>query len=172
MADYSYAKVDFWLPTPEEAEDFAWNHMTDRPGEGLKLTVPNHQDGEVTVTVIPGGSGFEAEFEEARYGFACDDEVVSLCRWLIRLGVAWSAYDGGGYEWPEAQHEWHPGDGNRLHSRELSFGQPVLPESAWRRAIDISDGDPDALVRIVDGHFGADHHGWLRTAASAEEGAA
>lgn len=172
MADYSYVKVEFWLPTPDEAEDFAWEHMAEQPARGWNLVIPHHQGGEVTIAVVPsdGGRAFEVEFEEARYGFARDDEVVSLCRWLIGLGVAWSAYDGGGYEWPEALHEWHAGD-DRPRSRELSCGQTVLREVAWRRALDISDGDADTLVRIVDGHFGSDHHGWIQTTDPVDVGA-
>ena len=112
MADYSYVKVEFAFSTPEEAEDFAGQHVP-RPqgGEGT-LTFPHHHEGDVTLPVyLPSESStFEVEFEQARYGFGCEDEVMALCRWLTDQGIAWRVYDGGGYGWPATEHQWHPAD--------------------------------------------------------------
>lgn len=160
MADYSYVMVDFWFDNELAAELFAWKHIK-RAG---RMTVPHFEGGEVEIQVVlpTAGKGFEVEFEQARYGFDGDEEIVSLCRWLSANSIPWKAYDGGGYEWPSAVYRWDPGDPH-YYARELdNVGTRLLTQTQWQQAVEASDGDTDRLHQLIEDHFGDDHHGWIQ----------
>lgn len=103
--------------------------------------------------------------EEARYGFPGvvlgdqgwehdgygDADVAVLLLDLMDAGVAWEGYDGGGYEWPEAEFAWKPGD-ETVRSRILDgTGMPVLTLGEWRRILnDIAHPDSFGAVEVVE----------------------
>jgi len=149
MADYSYVTVT--------VEDTPVNrgileNWAERLGDVyLDSFVVTGKDGAPVALV-------QAVVEEARYGFPDmafegrgDNDVRALLNALMDAGIAWEGYDGGGYEWPETEYAWRPGD-ETIRSRLLDgTGEPVLTLAEWRRILnDIAHPDSYGAVEVVE----------------------
>jgi len=156
MADYSYVTVTV-KPSPV-SRAILENWKAERLGDVYLDPVEAGEDGAQIALV-------QIVVEEARYGFPGvvlgdqgwahdgygDGDVAVLLLALMDAGIAWEGYDGGGYEWPEAEYAWKPGDGT-VRSRILDgTGVPVLTLSEWRRILnDIAHPDSFGAVEVVE----------------------
>lgn len=163
MADYSYVTVE--VDDTPETRRIIDEWKADKYGAYVDpSTFTDPSTGKERV-------GLQVVVEEASYGFpglvrtpsgawesaySGDEDVAELLIALMNAGIAWNGRDGGGYEWPEAEYAWEPGD-ETVRSRTLSGGEPVLTLSEWGRILD-DIAHPDGygaveVVRAVKLHF-------------------
>lgn len=157
MADYSYVTVTVEDTPVSRAILEDWR--AERLGDVFLESAVKYGEDDAQIALV------QLVVEEARYGFPGvvlgdqgwehdgygDADVAVLLLDLMDAGVAWEGYDGGGYEWPEAEYAWKPGDGT-VRSRILDgTGIPVLTLNEWQRILkDIAHPDSFGAVEVVE----------------------
>jgi hypothetical protein len=101
---------------------------------------------------------FEVVIEEAYYGFDEDEGIQELVKFLIENEVAFTANDGGSYDWPQTEYAWKPGMPEIASRMQDGQGNPVL--TGWKYDVLIAEHGVDILDALA-GHFGDDPTRWL-----------